>query len=162
MRATCTPNGAGDVKPEYLTLLHGKDSVSVSGDNDEPGQRYAKRCSELLHGQVKNLRVLGVPEGHKDWTAWQEADGTAVGFKALLEVAAREQRGARIAELAKLSLIDYDLARDQAAGALGIRVATLDSEVAKVRPRPENGYPGGSPVLFEEPSAWPDPVDGAM
>ena len=40
--ATCTPNGSGDVKSEYVRELHGKSAVYLGGDNDEAGDRYRR------------------------------------------------------------------------------------------------------------------------
>lgn len=87
IRATCTPNGAGDVKPTYLTALHEKAMVYVSGDNDEPGRAYRNRCADLLYGHVQALRVLQVPQDHKDWADWAKASGTAKQFLTILEQA---------------------------------------------------------------------------
>jgi hypothetical protein len=84
---TCTPHGAADVKPEYLSPLTGKEQVWVSGDNDTAGKGYAERCADLLTRQVQVLRVLHVPDGAKDWSDWAEAGGSAQAFGALLEQA---------------------------------------------------------------------------
>jgi hypothetical protein len=82
--ATTTPNGASDVKPEYLRPLHGKETVYVSGDNDKAGHMYAWMCGKELSGKVGNVRMLKVPDGYKDWTEWVEGGGTAAQFGALL------------------------------------------------------------------------------
>jgi hypothetical protein len=66
-----------------------------------------------------------------------------------------------IKRLAALTTIEYDRCREKEAKALGIRVATLDAEVARLRPRSESTAETGAAVLFEEPEPWPDPVDGA-
>jgi len=63
----------------------------------------------------------------------------------------------RIAELAKLSRIAYDRIRVVEAEALGIRVSTLDTEVAKLYP--SDNSPG---VAFSDPESWLDTVDGAV
>jgi putative DNA primase/helicase len=84
IRATCTPNGAGDVKNEYLAPLKGKARVWVSGDNDEAGQRYLQRCGAQVQGIVSETISLLCPQDFKDWTAWQEGGGTASKFESLL------------------------------------------------------------------------------
>jgi len=62
----------------------------------------------------------------------------------------------RIAGLAKLCRIEYDRIRVAEADALGIRVSTLDAEVAKL-------YPSdiGPGLAFTDPEPWPETVDGA-
>lgn len=67
---------------------------------------------------------------------------------------------ARIAELASLSPLDYDRARDDAAKALNVRVSTLDAEVEKLRPSPILEKLGGSALILEDPIPWADPVEG--
>lgn len=64
--------------------------------------------------------------------------------------------GPEIARLASLEPIAYDQERAAAAKVLGIRVSTLDAEVAKLRD------PGESEgASFEEPDPWPEPIDAA-
>ena len=68
---------------------------------------------------------------------------------------------ATLAELAKLSPIEYDRRRDEAAKLLKVRVSTLDAEVERRRPKdstPEEG--AGCRVSCEDPEPWDDPVDG--
>ncbi len=64
--------------------------------------------------------------------------------------------------LAVLSKVEYDRCRDVEAKTLGIRVGTLDSEVAAIRPT-AHGEPEtqGRAITFEAVEPWPDPVDGA-
>ncbi len=60
-----------------------------------------------------------------------------------------------VAELAKLSPLEYDKRRDAAAEQLSVRVSTLDKVVAAERS-------GGHENEVVEPlEPWPDPVDGA-
>src|SRR5262249_10591850 len=82
--ATCTPNGAKDVKPEYLNLLSGKVTVWVSGDNDDSGQRYRQQGIANLTGRVSQLHELQVPSGYKDWAEW--AEGRAEPQEAFLKL----------------------------------------------------------------------------
>ena len=57
-------------------------------------------------------------------------------------------------ELAGLDLVAYDRRRDAEAKRIGIRVGTLDQEMAKRRPRGEDD------LGLVEPKPWPEPVDG--
>jgi hypothetical protein len=82
--ATTTPNGASDVKAEYLTPLHGKGTIYISGDNDKAGRMYAWMCGKELRGKVSNVHALKVPDGYKDWAEWVEGGGTAAQFGVLL------------------------------------------------------------------------------
>lgn len=85
--ATTSPNGAADVKPEYLSPLIGKATVHCSGDNDPAGQGYVQKCGALMQGHVADLRHLVVPDGFKDWTEWKESGVTAKDFSQLLGLA---------------------------------------------------------------------------
>ena len=87
MRATCTPNGAGSVKPEYLTALQGKAKVWISGDNDDAGTTYRDRLVMQLHGKVGALFDLRVPAGFKDWTEWEESGDKVDAFRELVSCA---------------------------------------------------------------------------
>ena len=68
-------------------------------------------------------------------------------------------REAMLVELAALSPVEYDQRREKARKRLGVRVATLDAEVAKRRPVVESDT--DTTDLFSDPEPWPDPVDGA-
>ena len=67
---------------------------------------------------------------------------------------------ALLQELAALSPIAYDRRRDEAAKLLGVRIATLDAEVAARRPAQPEMDGAGTPVLFTDPEPWPAVVDG--
>jgi putative DNA primase/helicase len=64
-------------------------------------------------------------------------------------------------ELATLDAIAYDQRRDETAQLLGVRVNTLDKEVAAQRAQPAERDGTGTPVLFTDPEPWPEAVDGA-
>jgi putative DNA primase/helicase len=64
------------------------------------------------------------------------------------------------AELAALSLAQYDRCRKDKAKLLNIRAETLDAEVAKRRPREATVEGQGTAVAFEDPRPWADPVQG--
>jgi len=83
--ATCTPNGASDVKEDYLKHLFQQSEVWLTGDNDSAGQGYIQKSHQILKGHVESLYILRVPDGCKDWTEWKEGGGTAQDFKTLLD-----------------------------------------------------------------------------
>jgi putative DNA primase/helicase len=65
---------------------------------------------------------------------------------------------AKIAELAKLKPLDYEVAREAEAKALGVRVSVLDKQVEAQRPKaPEND----AQDPFEAVTPWVEPVSGA-
>jgi hypothetical protein len=66
---------------------------------------------------------------------------------------------AEIARLAALSPLDYDRERQAVADGLGIRIGTLDAEVAALRPKPE--AVAGRLVAFPAVESWPQPVETA-
>jgi len=66
--------------------------------------------------------------------------------------------GARIAELAKLKPLDYEMTRLAAAEALGMRVAALDREVIAARPRTPDDQQADP---FEAVDPWGEQVNGA-
>ena len=68
---------------------------------------------------------------------------------------------ATIARLAAMAPLEYDRVRESTATALGVRVATLDREIAKARQAdsaPDVG--AGRGVSFYDPEPWPDSVSG--
>jgi putative DNA primase/helicase len=71
---------------------------------------------------------------------------------------------AELTRLAKLSAIDYERARKEAAEKLDIRAPILDKLIASKRAElgldADDGKQG-SAISFPDPEPWPDPVDGA-
>ena len=65
-----------------------------------------------------------------------------------------------IGRLAKLSLIQYDQERIQAAERLGIRVGTLDQLVEHARPASTEKVGQGTPLNLAAIEPWPESVDG--
>jgi hypothetical protein len=63
-----------------------------------------------------------------------------------------------VARLSRLSMLEYDRQREEAAKRLGVRVGTLDKAVWKQRASADNDD-GALPHWKVEPS--PEPVDGA-
>jgi putative DNA primase/helicase len=75
------------------------------------------------------------------------------------EQAAETDTKQEFARLAKLSPVEYDQTREQTAQRIGIRLSTLDAEVANLRPRSADA--AIDPLPHWEVDPWPDPVDGA-
>jgi hypothetical protein len=66
-----------------------------------------------------------------------------------------------ISRLAELSPFEYDRVREAEADKIGVRIGTLDKQVAGLRITSTDESDPGRAVLFDEPEAWPDLVDGA-
>lgn len=75
------------------------------------------------------------------------------------ELADDERAEARIAELAQLPRLKYEVIREAEAKALKLRVSVLDALVAGTRP--DDGTKEGDDP-FETVEPWPDPVDGSV
>lgn len=73
----------------------------------------------------------------------------------------KESDGVVFARLAKLPPVEYDRCRDAESKKLGVRVATLDGEVEKLRPHDSADTGQGSSIEFPDVEPWPEPVDGA-
>lgn len=76
------------------------------------------------------------------------------------ELAAYLDAATDLEHLAALPPIEYDRRREAEAKRLGIRVGTLDQEVAKLRDA-ANEAVSGKPAIFRTLDPWPEPVDGA-
>jgi hypothetical protein len=70
--------------------------------------------------------------------------------------------GAEFARLATLPRMEYERCREAESKRLGIRVATLDSEVAKRRAIEAPSAAVLDLLPQREPEPWPDEVDGAL
>lgn len=61
--ATCLDSGAKSPwKDEYIKAFKGKEKVIILPDNDKPGREYAIGIARALHGKVKELKVVELPE----------------------------------------------------------------------------------------------------
>lgn len=65
-----------------------------------------------------------------------------------------------VERLARLSPVEYDLARRREAKALGVSVAVLDKEVKLARS--SEGDVAGKAMEYPTVEPWPEPVDGAV
>ncbi len=69
------------------------------------------------------------------------------------------EHGDALERLARLSPMDYDKIRDEEAKRRGVRVATLDQEVKRLRSGPDEGASPG--LALADPDLWPRSVNGA-
>ena len=92
----------------------------------------------------------------------RKRDAQALQDRAFVERLASDKQetpadAARVEALAALPPLEYDRQREAAAGELGVRVTTLDAQVA-ARRASTTGTDAG---MFAEITPWADPVDGA-
>jgi putative DNA primase/helicase len=83
LAATCNPMGAGKWREEFGRHLEGRDVV-VLPDNDKAGRRHARDVAAKLAGHAKRVRILEMPEPHKDVSDWIGAGGTMEELLALV------------------------------------------------------------------------------
>jgi hypothetical protein len=70
--ATCNPMGALKWKDEYSKYLKGCDVVVIA-DKDARGNQHASQVAASVRPHAKLVRVLSMPDGHKDLTDWVKA-----------------------------------------------------------------------------------------
>lgn len=75
MAATCNVGGADKWRDEYTEWFKGR-KVVIFQDNDEPGRRHAQKVAGSCHKAGCQVRVLGMPEPHKDVADFIAAGGT--------------------------------------------------------------------------------------
>jgi hypothetical protein len=69
--ATCNGGGAGKWPHDHAAHFTGKRVVIVP-DADTPGKAHAEQVARALHGVAASVRVLRLPEGVKDVSAYAE------------------------------------------------------------------------------------------
>jgi hypothetical protein len=163
--ATCNAHGASELgkRPKWTRAhseqLRGADIV-VLNDNDGAGYAHADAICSLSHLVAKRVRRLDlakhwpeIPKGG-DVSDWLAAGHTGKVLAALIEQAPEYAPPApepepepacdsevEITRLAKLSAVEYDQQREDAAEKLGIRFSILDKLVHAERGR--QGLAGG-------------------
>jgi hypothetical protein len=175
-------------KAEYSEALRGA-RIVVFNDNDAPGYAHADTICRLSLDVAKRVRRLDlktdwpeIPTKGGDVSDWLAVgEHTAERLKALIESApdfvpaGNEAPGAseaaapgddqELEKLARMSVLDYERARVEAAKRLGIeRLSMLDTAVKTKRAA--LGLNGGddkqgSPISFPNIEPWPEPIDGA-
>jgi putative DNA primase/helicase len=175
--ATTNRGGAGKWRPELNAFFMGADVVLVP-DNDDAGHKHVQEIGAALTGVAKRIRVLVLPglPPKGDIADWLAAGGTREVLEGLVEQAPGWQRPIpavdnsdekakaeadeqRLIDLARLSPLDYEQQRSEAAKDLGIRRGALDDEVETRRA--EQRAQSGPPPLFGhwEVEPWPEEVD---
>ena len=88
--ATTNPGGASKWQDSFSETLLGADVVIIA-DKDKPGRDHAQRVAAKIHGGVKSVRVLELPDVNgqpvKDASDFFVADGTAENLIALVDTA---------------------------------------------------------------------------
>jgi len=74
--ATCNVGGAGKWKPEYSTVLEGKDIVVIA-DADAPGRKHAREVATSLYLKASSLKVIEMPSPSKDLSEFIESTNGA-------------------------------------------------------------------------------------
>lgn len=100
--ATCNSGGAGKWRTEYAESLEGK-ICAVIPDADLPGRRHAMQVLQSLLPAAKQLYILELPEGNKDFSDWSalnppDTDAGRQAFRDLVK-RAEEVDKQKIAEL---------------------------------------------------------------
>jgi 5S rRNA maturation endonuclease (ribonuclease M5) len=82
--ATCNPMGAGKWCNDYTAMLTGAEQVVIIADKDEPGRKHATAVATALHGVVKLLKVVELPDWKgksvKDFTDFIDAGAKLLDF----------------------------------------------------------------------------------
>jgi putative DNA primase/helicase len=137
---------------------------------DRGAEDRAKTVAGELQARGIEARLATVPDDLPDPEGGKADANTLLqgrgpqAVQAMLDaaVAVQEPRERALEHLAKLHPMEYDRRRSTEAKRLGVRVRTLDEEVARRRPSDTNVASGqGQPLSFEEPEPWEDEVEGA-
>ncbi|HLX95938.1 MAG TPA: DUF3631 domain-containing protein [Verrucomicrobiae bacterium] len=142
--------------------------IIIAADNDQftdgnPGLTKAREAALAIGAKLAVPTFGDTTSKPTDFNDLQQLEGLGT-VKTQIESAATptETDEERFQRLAKLTPAEYDRVRDNEARQAGIRVATLDSEVAKLRAKDQPADTvQGSKVLFPELEPWPQAVKGA-
>lgn len=78
LTAICLDSGANSPwREEYTKIFMGKEKVVILPDNDEPGQAYALKIAEALHGHVGEIKIVELPglKEAEDVIDWARIEG---------------------------------------------------------------------------------------
>jgi putative DNA primase/helicase len=164
-------NGAGDAGGGKKRDL---DSLIKDGCGTDFGGDRSRATWFVIHQLIKQgksddeiVAVLLDPANGISAHTLDQSNPEAYGRK---QVAKARQSGtdtdAEIARLAKLSLLEYEQQRKQAAETLNVRGSILDRLVQAERDKlglnkDDGGGKQGHAISFPEPLPWEHPVDGA-
>jgi putative DNA primase/helicase len=142
--------------------------IIVAADDDRwkpkignPGFDEATNAAKVIHAKLALPQFPDTSTKPTDFNDLHQLQG-ADTVKTQIENATptKEPDTEAFDRLAKLSLADYDRCREDEAQRLKIRVATLDAEVQKRRPKFGEKLQGGTMNLADL-EAWPEAVNGA-
>ena len=135
-------------------------AIIIAADNDtqtegNPGRTKAEQAARATGA------AFAMPPDHGDFNDLANAAGFAATAEIIKSATKPEpDLNAEIERLSKLSALEYDRERTEAAKALKVRPATLDAEIKQARQaKRSNDEPGA--LDFEDVEPWPDPVNGA-
>lgn len=89
LTATCNSGGAEKWGDSHNRYLEGADVIIVP-DNDEAGAAHELELKRRLTGVANSIRIVRIPDGCKDISAWIEAKHTRAEFDVLVARAADE------------------------------------------------------------------------
>jgi hypothetical protein len=145
--ATTNPNGAANWKDDDLNEYFRDRHVYLHEDNDDDGRKRVLKIARALHPIAASVRIVRLPglPPKGDVSDFLITDTAAVKFKQHCEAAPIWQPTHEdlIAELAKLSLLNYQKRREAVAAEIGIGVIALDRIVARVRGHKDGASSGG-------------------
>jgi putative DNA primase/helicase len=143
--------------PTREIVLAADDDCSTPGN---PGVTKAQEAAHAIRGAVAIPKFKAKPERGGDFNDLALAEGLDVVRDQITNAEPFGESDAQTFDrLARLSAADFDRRRQEEANKLGIRVATLDSEVEKRRPKEQGSDPFGKriefvPLTVERPGRW--------
>lgn len=141
--------------------------ILIAADNDQftdgnPGLTKAAEAAKDIRAQLAVPEFADVSSNPTDFNDLASLEGLGE-VKRQIEAAdtPKETDEEIIARLAKLSLLEYERARESAAKQLNCRTSVLDELVGKKRPMKTDSSVNGSPISFKDVEPWDNPVSGA-
>jgi 5S rRNA maturation endonuclease (ribonuclease M5) len=175
--ATSASEGAGKWKAELNCWFKDR-RVVVLPDADAPGREHGQKIARALQPVAASLKIVDLYRDRNDGSDvsdWLKTDSVGMKLiKAMNDAPLWEPKAdtvkassagsdeEKIAELAKLSKLDYAKRRRDEAKKIGITARTLDTEVAKKRTEIEAECAAPPLYLHWVVEPWPEPVGGAV
>lgn len=134
----------------------------IAADNDEPGIKAANEAALAVGGRIA-VPTLPKRKGKVDFNdVFRDLGPRAVRKQLAGATQPAADKDVLVAELARMSHIEYGAKRKEVAERLGIDARFLDKEVEQRRRelRAEAASPQGSAIAFDDVEPWPEPVDG--
>ncbi len=146
-----------------ITIAADNDAFTVGKDGKpkNPGIQAARQTAMAVGAKLAVPRFKSTDGKPTDFNDLHQLEGLKTVKEQVENASQPTETDERAYDrLAKLSLADYDRARESEAKRLKIRTQTLDAEVNKRRPQLGDNMQG-SAVRLPDVDPWPDPVDGA-